>query len=279
MPRGVKKENLPIKICIICHRTYNWRKKWEKCWDEVTTCSNSCNRQRRALKQLSSTTGLIAEEDHSESEEDSNTKSRSTTTSVMSVVMDTTTALAYVLPIELQDKVNAIRAQHDKAFHRWMPHMNFVFPFISPIHFEEYCERLQSVMMTFPEPFLVQFEGIGFFAQKQGYTFHLKPTEDTVKEMEKIFQIILMTLPELERIIPKNKRNEFHPHMTLAQCDKAHFAEMKEQLESWFVDEFQPAVSTIEATTMQFGKLSFLHRSSETADKMVEVMTIDMPGQ
>lgn len=51
MPRGVKKENLPFKVCVICNRPFNWRKKWESCWDEVTTCSNSCNRQRRALKQ------------------------------------------------------------------------------------------------------------------------------------------------------------------------------------------------------------------------------------
>lgn len=53
MPRGIKKENLPFKICIVCNRPYNWRKKWEKCWDEVTTCSNSCNRQRRMMKQPS----------------------------------------------------------------------------------------------------------------------------------------------------------------------------------------------------------------------------------
>ena len=48
MPRGVKKENLPTKICVTCGRPFTWRKKWERVWDEVTTCSKSCNRQRRA---------------------------------------------------------------------------------------------------------------------------------------------------------------------------------------------------------------------------------------
>mmetsp|Transcript_32146 Transcript_32146/g.58141 ORF Transcript_32146/g.58141 Transcript_32146/m.58141 type:complete len:232 (+) Transcript_32146:372-1067(+) len=47
MPRGVKKENLPTKICVVCERPFTWRKKWERCWDEVTTCSKSCNRKRR----------------------------------------------------------------------------------------------------------------------------------------------------------------------------------------------------------------------------------------
>lgn len=50
--RGVKKENLPSKQCVTCQRPFTWRKKWEKVWDEVTTCSKSCNRQRREKKQL-----------------------------------------------------------------------------------------------------------------------------------------------------------------------------------------------------------------------------------
>ena len=47
MPRGVLKENLPEKVCVSCKRPFNWRKKWERCWDEVTTCSKSCNAKRR----------------------------------------------------------------------------------------------------------------------------------------------------------------------------------------------------------------------------------------
>jgi len=47
MPRGIKKENLPSKICVVCKRPFTWRKKWERVWDEVTTCSKSCNRERK----------------------------------------------------------------------------------------------------------------------------------------------------------------------------------------------------------------------------------------
>lgn len=50
MPRGVKKENLPSKVCVVCERPFTWRKKWERVWDEVTTCSKSCNHKRRAAK-------------------------------------------------------------------------------------------------------------------------------------------------------------------------------------------------------------------------------------
>jgi hypothetical protein len=42
------KSNLPEKICVVCGRPFTWRKKWERCWDEVTCCSKSCNAQRRS---------------------------------------------------------------------------------------------------------------------------------------------------------------------------------------------------------------------------------------
>ena len=42
MINGVKKSNLPIKICQSCGKPFNWRKKWEKVWDQVKYCSNKC---------------------------------------------------------------------------------------------------------------------------------------------------------------------------------------------------------------------------------------------
>lgn len=44
----VKKQYLPSKTCVVCGRPFTWRKKWERCWDEVTCCSKSCNAERRS---------------------------------------------------------------------------------------------------------------------------------------------------------------------------------------------------------------------------------------
>jgi hypothetical protein len=44
--RGVKKENLPEKICPVCQRSFSWRKKWEKVWDKVKYCSDRCRGER-----------------------------------------------------------------------------------------------------------------------------------------------------------------------------------------------------------------------------------------
>jgi hypothetical protein len=49
MAPSMSKANLPSKVCVVCNRPFTWRKKWERCWDEVTTCSKRCNSERRSL--------------------------------------------------------------------------------------------------------------------------------------------------------------------------------------------------------------------------------------
>jgi hypothetical protein len=43
-----RKSDLPTKICVACGRPFTWRKKWERCWNEVLTCSERCRRVRRS---------------------------------------------------------------------------------------------------------------------------------------------------------------------------------------------------------------------------------------
>ena len=43
--KGIKKENLPEKICLTCDRPFKWRKKWGKVWEEVKYCSKNCKKK------------------------------------------------------------------------------------------------------------------------------------------------------------------------------------------------------------------------------------------
>jgi hypothetical protein len=36
------------KICPVCGRPFQWRKKWKDVWQEVRYCSERCRRRRRA---------------------------------------------------------------------------------------------------------------------------------------------------------------------------------------------------------------------------------------
>ena len=77
MPNGVKKENLPQKICVVCDRPFTWRKKWERCWDEVTTCSKSCNAKRKKNNQREREKGEEGTRGSAENEEEENNKNSS----------------------------------------------------------------------------------------------------------------------------------------------------------------------------------------------------------
>ncbi|MFN5705980.1 MAG: DUF2256 domain-containing protein [bacterium] len=42
----VRKAELPTKVCLVCNKPYQWRKKWAKNWEEVKYCSERCRRTR-----------------------------------------------------------------------------------------------------------------------------------------------------------------------------------------------------------------------------------------
>ncbi|WP_122902275.1 DUF2256 domain-containing protein [Acinetobacter sp. B51(2017)] len=44
----MKKQHLPQKICVSCGLSFDWRKKWQRCWDEVRYCSERCRRQNKS---------------------------------------------------------------------------------------------------------------------------------------------------------------------------------------------------------------------------------------
>ncbi|MCR9270258.1 MAG: DUF2256 domain-containing protein [Henriciella sp.] len=46
----MKKQNLPSKLCPVCDRPFNWRKKWERNWDEIVYCSERCRRAKKSKK-------------------------------------------------------------------------------------------------------------------------------------------------------------------------------------------------------------------------------------
>ncbi|MAJ30227.1 MAG: hypothetical protein CMQ73_03095 [Gammaproteobacteria bacterium] len=44
----MKKSNLPRKVCPVCNRSFNWRKKWVSVWDDVKYCSKRCSSSKNS---------------------------------------------------------------------------------------------------------------------------------------------------------------------------------------------------------------------------------------
>ncbi|MAY84936.1 MAG: hypothetical protein CMP59_12470 [Flavobacteriales bacterium] len=50
----MKKHHLPSKTCPVCERPFNWRKKWERDWDNVIYCSKRCASEKKKAKKQES---------------------------------------------------------------------------------------------------------------------------------------------------------------------------------------------------------------------------------
>ena len=44
--KAVAKGDLPSKTCLACGRPFSWRKKWQKDWEAVRYCSDSCRSRK-----------------------------------------------------------------------------------------------------------------------------------------------------------------------------------------------------------------------------------------
>lgn len=38
--------NLPTKVCPVCNRKFEWRRKWKDDWENVKYCSERCRRNK-----------------------------------------------------------------------------------------------------------------------------------------------------------------------------------------------------------------------------------------
>ncbi|MGH6714318.1 MAG: DUF2256 domain-containing protein [Bradyrhizobium sp.] len=47
MPKMRMKENMPQRQCASCGRSFSWRRKWARDWEQVKTCSDRCRGELR----------------------------------------------------------------------------------------------------------------------------------------------------------------------------------------------------------------------------------------
>ncbi|MGF1580917.1 MAG: DUF2256 domain-containing protein [Gemmataceae bacterium] len=44
--RSKQRHDWPEKVCPVCLRPFQWRKRWKNCWDQVVYCSQRCRNSR-----------------------------------------------------------------------------------------------------------------------------------------------------------------------------------------------------------------------------------------
>jgi 2'-5' RNA ligase len=141
---------------------------------------------------------------------------------------DVTTALTIVIPPgNLYDKVNFIRRKYDRAYPRWMPHINLYFPFVPIESFDDVTTRLRDALTGFG-PMELNLSQIAYFKQQSQVTFHLAPEDDS--RLQDLMKVIREALPEIRVKFPS-----FNPHLTVAQCPHSETNRMEANLNHHFI--------------------------------------------
>ncbi|KAH3767677.1 Endonuclease/exonuclease/phosphatase family protein [Pelomyxa schiedti] len=119
-------------------------------------------------------------------------------------------------PAEQWGPIQAIRKEHDKAYQRWMPHINMLYPFWPEKNFPQAAGKLREALANFPQ-FTVEFNQLSFFEHgPTSCTFFALPVTEPVNALKGLEELLLQTFPGCTDL--SAREGGFHPHLTLGQC-------------------------------------------------------------
>ncbi|KAB5576477.1 2'-5' RNA ligase superfamily-domain-containing protein [Coniochaeta sp. 2T2.1] len=126
------------------------------------------------------------------------------------------TALCIVPPRHLWQSVDRLRALYDKAFEKWPPHINLVYPFVSPDALPRAAEAIEAVLQRRAQAgeasLRVSLDALDVFPHKHDNTIFLHDgNEKRTSALNELRRDILKAL---------GQRNTGHRmHMTVAQSE------------------------------------------------------------
>lgn len=100
-----------------------------------------------------------------------------------------TSAVVIIPPESCWPQIQDIRSKHDRAYRRWMPHINLLYPFImDDPNGEAFSAASDILMQVLAEmaPFWIRFDvnSFRFFKHGKNCTLWLKPQSDTTLQSD-----------------------------------------------------------------------------------------------
>ena len=144
---------------------------------------------------------------------------------------DVTTALSILPPLDSHNQLNFLRSKYDKAYPRWMPHINLLFPFVSEDKFDEVEKNLSEVLST-TTSFAIFLDHVNGFSQGKGnMTYHYAPSDDS--NLQNLYKVVRKAIPDF-----KPQKDIFAAHMTVAQTTKQSESVVLEEIKKELGDGF-----------------------------------------
>ena len=130
----------------------------------------------------------------------------------------TQTALAFLVPLHLQTEINSLRKIHDKAYTKWQPHFNILYPFVDPSLLASAVaiirETLQSEAAV--HPIELNTNEVGTFKHRRNATIFLKPSAEPEEQVCELRRVLVKALGCDES--EGTRDGIFRPHLSIGQA-------------------------------------------------------------
>ncbi|ADO68259.1 poly(A) polymerase [Stigmatella aurantiaca] len=137
-----------------------------------------------------------------------------------------------LIPPEAQwGPIQPLRAQHDRNYQRWMPHVTLLYPFVPEEHFLE-AEALIAEALKHLEPFQVTLTGFSFFEHPGSVTAWLQPEEHPRGALKSLQAVLEAALPQCDEQGRKSKQG-FTPHLSVGQFPRSSLSDIRQKLSAW----------------------------------------------
>lgn len=134
------------------------------------------------------------------------------------------TALCIIPPRCQWSKVDQLRSHYDRAYGKWPPHVNLVYPFVQVDALPRAAEAIQSLAQQEQKPFDVSLHSAGVFQHRHDNTIYLNDENDA--QLRDLRATVLGALGQ-------QSDGEYRMHMTIGQSEDSKFA-LKEPCRSAF---------------------------------------------
>jgi len=126
-----------------------------------------------------------------------------------------TTAMIVMPPEDKWSQIQEVRERHDKAFQRWMPHINLLYPFLPEDQFSYAVSKATRGLRTM-KPFGLRFADFSYFEHGRSNTLYFKPETDPPRALQDLQSLLEALFPQCTDLSNRSSSG-FTPHLTLGQ--------------------------------------------------------------
>lgn len=139
-----------------------------------------------------------------------------------------TSALAVCPPEQVWGFVQALRRKYDRAFERWPPHLNLLYPFVREEELGGVPARLAAALARV-EPFDVTLAGVSVFEHKRSATVWLAPRDEDQARLRELHAALLRELPDCDDTV---REGLLTPHLTVAKVSSGNAPKVRAEAEA-----------------------------------------------